>query len=150
VNRVVARFVDGRLVKGTTVDFSPGKHAFHLTLQANSSGEESITVDAKNLKALFFVRDFGGNPQHQKPSAFDVSRRSVGRKIRVEFDDGEVMLGTTNGYRPGRGGFFVEPADPDSNNERCYVLEAATREVTLIQDASSQPLGTVAMSPGYA
>jgi hypothetical protein len=29
-NRVVARFVDGRTVKGTTVDFLPGKDVIHV------------------------------------------------------------------------------------------------------------------------
>jgi len=50
----------------------------------------------------------------------------------VVFKDGEVMVGTTYGYRPGRAGFFVVPADADSNIQRCYVLTAATQEVSFI------------------
>ncbi len=36
------------------------------------------------------------------------------------------MVGTTQGYQPGRVGFFVAPADPHSNTERCFVIAAAT------------------------
>ena len=150
VNRVVARFVDGRLVKGATIDFSPGKQAFHLMLHAASPGAERVRIDTKNLKALFFVRDFAGNPQHDKQCAFSSSRRSIGRKIKVEFEDGEVLVGTTMGYRPGRGGFFLEPADPSSNNERCYIVESATREVSLVEEAALANYGAVSAVPGYA
>ena len=55
-----------------------------------------------------------------------------GKKMRVVFQDGEVLLGTTQGYQPGRPGFFLVPADPRSNNERCFVISSATREVTLL------------------
>ena len=49
------------------------------------------------------------------------------------FADGEVIVGTTQGYQPGRPGFFMVPADQADNNiERCYVVTAATSEVTLL------------------
>ena len=55
-----------------------------------------------------------------------------GRKIRVVFSDGEILIGTTQGYTPGRAGFFVVPADAATNEERCFVIAAATREVNLV------------------
>jgi hypothetical protein len=48
------------------------------------------------------------------------------------FNDGEMLLGTTTGYQPGRPGFFVVPADADSNSERCYVISAATQSVSFL------------------
>jgi hypothetical protein len=42
------------------------------------------------------------------------------------------MLGTTQGYQPGRPGFFVAPADRESNVDRCFVVTASTREVELL------------------
>jgi len=50
----------------------------------------------------------------------------------VVFKDGEVLMGTTTGYQPGRSGFFIVPADSGSNNERCYIVTAATKEVSII------------------
>jgi hypothetical protein len=43
-----------------------------------------------------------------------------------------VMVGSTQGYQPGRPGFFLIPADTQSNNERCFVVTAAAREVSFL------------------
>jgi hypothetical protein len=150
VNRVVARFVDGSVVKGSTSDFSPGKPAFHLCVSDTSHEAERVTVDTRNLKALFFVKDLAGNSQHADQGAIDSSRRSMGRALRVEFDDGEVLVGTTLGYRPDRPGFFLEPADSASNNERCYILATATRDVSFIEHAPWERFGAVSTAPRYA
>ena len=48
------------------------------------------------------------------------------------FEDGESLVGTTNSYQPGRLGFFVVPADTDSNNERWFIIASATREVAFL------------------
>ena len=132
MNRVVARFVDGRVVKGMTADFFPTKDVFHLAVTGAPPETEPMEVNRKDLKALFFVRDLDGNPGYDERKEFDPARPPAGRKIRVVFNDGEVLVGTTTGYQPGRPGFFLEPADPNSNNERCYVVTAATQEVTFI------------------
>jgi len=132
MNKVVARFADGRLVKGTTSDFVPTKDRFHVTEAAAPAGSKPVEIETKQLKALFFVKDFAGNPEHVERREFDASRPPAGRRIRVAFKDGEVLVGTTNGYAPGRPGFFLVPADESSNTERCYVVAAATREVAFL------------------
>ena len=127
-NRVVARFLNGKLVKGTTADFLPTRDVFHVQSEAGAITE----IRHGELKAIFFVRDFRGNPRHHNSNRFDPARPAQGRKIRVVFADGEVLVGTTQGYQPDRPGFFLVPADPASNNERCFVLAAATRTVALL------------------
>jgi hypothetical protein len=128
-NRVVAHYRDGSLVKGTTADFLPTRDVFHV---APVGGGLPRPVNLSELKALFFVRDFTGNPAHPKRNAFVPGKPVIGRKIRVLFLDGEEMVGTTQGYQPGRNGFFIVPADPEANTERCFVITASTREVTLL------------------
>ncbi len=125
-NRVVARYRDGRIVKGSTGDFLPARDVFHLE---PPEGGAPVLVRVSELKAIFFVRDFEGDPSHRVRNDFDASKPAVGRKMRVVFQDGEVMVGTTQGYQPGRPGFFIVPADSAANTERCYVVAAATREV---------------------
>jgi len=132
MNKVVARFVDGHMLKGFTNDFMPAKDHFHVALAEAPLGSKPVDVQTKDLKALFFVKEFAGNPQHEERKDFDPSRPVVGRKIRVLFNDGEVVVGTTQGYQPGRPGFFIVPADPNSNIERCYVVSSATREIAFI------------------
>jgi hypothetical protein len=131
VNKVVARFSDGRMVKGMTADFFPNKDLFHVTVTSGAA-VQSLEIRTNDLKALFFVKTFEGNPDYAERKAFDTSRPPVGRRIKVAFKDGEILVGTTTGYQPGRPGFFLEPADPDSNNERCYVIAAAAREITFL------------------
>ena len=132
MNKVIARFADGRMVKGMTADFFPTKDLFHVIVTEVPSGTQSVEIHTKELKALFFVKDFAGNPQYAERKDFDPSHPPVGRAIRVEFNDGEVLVGITTGYQPGRPGFFLEPADPSSNHERCYVVTAAAREVRFL------------------
>ncbi len=129
INQVVARFTDGRVIKGMTADFSPNKDAFHLT-SVLMPDAEPVEVWVKDLKGLFFVKDFDGDPEHVEANLF--SGPAVARKLRVEFGDGEVLVGTTTGYQPNRPGFFLIPADEDSNIERCYIVMASTKTVTFI------------------
>ena len=133
MNKVVARFVDGRVVKGATADFFPGKDLFHVSVATvPPDGAKPVEIHMKDLKALFFVKDFGGDPQRVTRNEFDPSRPPAGRKIKVVFKDGEVLVGTTTGYQPGRPGFFLVPADATANNERCYVVAGATREISFL------------------
>lgn len=132
VNRVVARFADGRMVKGTTADFFPGKESFHVSEAGAAPEATPVEVHTSELKALFFVKDLAGNREHVEKNAFDASRPAPGRKIKVVFTDGEVLVGTTTGYQKGRPGFFLVPADAGSNIERCYVVTAATKEISFL------------------
>lgn len=132
MNRIVARYANGVMVKGVTADFFPGRETFHVTVPTAEQGTETVEVRMKDLKAVFFVRDYAGIPTHVRKKEFEASQLYVGRRIRVVFKDGEVFNGTTQGYQPGRQGFFVVPVDTEGNTERCYVLTAATQEVTLL------------------
>jgi hypothetical protein len=132
VNKVVVRFADGRVVKGMTADFLPTKNLFHVKASTGSAGAKPEEVNTNDLKAVFFVRDFAGDPKHVESNDFDPAHPPAGRRIRVVFKDGEVLVGTTAGYQPGRPGFFLVPADSGSNVERCYIVTAATREVKFL------------------
>lgn len=132
MNKVVVRFVDGRMIKGVTADFVPAKDRFHVSLASDPVGSKPYEIMTRDLKALFFVKDYDGDPGYTERKEFDPARPPVGRPIKVEFDDGEVLVGTTQGYQPGRPGFFLEPADPDCNNERCYVFSSAARDIAFL------------------
>lgn len=132
MNKVVVRFADGRVIKGTTADFLPAKEMFHVNVSTEPVGAKPIEISKSDLKALFFVRDFSGNAKHVESNEFNPEHPPAGRRIRVLFKDGEVLVGTTTGYQPGRPGFFLVPADADSNVERCYIVTAATQEIEFI------------------
>lgn len=131
-NKIVVRYQDGRVLKGHTGDFLPTKPVFHLTLLDASQDAKALEVQMAEVKAVFFVKDFAGDAQRKKAQEFQAGKPVVGRKIRVTFRDGETLVGTTQGYDPSRAGFFVIPADATSNNERCFVVTRATRQVSFL------------------
>ena len=133
-NRVVARFLDGLTLRGTTIDFSPTRRTFRIT----DSGA-TYEVDLAKLKALFFVRDFDGNAAYKEKKGF-FSRQNHGKKVMVEFKDGEVLFGYTLSYTANGFGFFVFPGDPESNNEKVFVVHAATASVKLTPLTTSFPI----------
>jgi hypothetical protein len=128
LNRVVARFLDGRVMKGTTEDFLPNRPRFHLRPTGSSQTE---TIECRTLKAVFFVRNFTGNAERKDVPGFGhlPVEANQGKKISVQFRDGEVISGYTLAYTRERDGFFVVPADPGSNNERIYVLKHAAQKI---------------------
>jgi hypothetical protein len=79
------------------------------------------------LKAVFFVREFGGNPDHIERKSFE--EPSHGRRIEVTLLDNEVLVGTTLNYRSESTGFFIIPADARGNNLRVFVVSSAVRQV---------------------
>jgi len=128
LNRVVAHFNDGRLHKGTTQDFFPNRPRFHIQ---PADGGAAIEVRCRDLKALFFVREFAGNASRRDLRGFLSSpgETAQGKKIAVRFKDGELLCGYSLSYMPDREGFFMFPSDSGSNNLRIYVIAAATLEV---------------------
>jgi hypothetical protein len=131
-SKIVVRYQDGRVKKGFTSDFLPHKDLFHLVPMDSPPSVRPIVVSFRELKAVFFVKDFTGNPRYQDKKTFDSTRPAPGRKIQVVFKDQETLIGTTHGYEPGRSGFFIIPSDPDSNIDRCFVVSAATQEVSFL------------------
>ena len=123
--QVVVHYADGRLVKGFATDFFPNKPTFHL---AEKTSSETREIEIAELKGIFFVKTFEGNPAHQERK--DLDRAGLGKRIQVKFKDGEELIGYTSGYSPDRAGFFVFPSDPDSNNEKVFVITAATQNVS--------------------
>ena len=126
-NKVVAHLWDGRLIKGTTANFSPTREKFHITLPTGKISE----VYLQDLKAVFFVKLLEGNRSYRETKTLG-GARGVGRKARCVFSDGEVLTGFAAAYDPARVGFFLTPSDPKSNNERIFVVTAAIRNISFL------------------
>ena len=126
INKIVVRFKNGDIKKGVTGDFFPNKDAFHLQLET----KEILEVDVEELKVICFVKDFLGNKDRVDNYRDEIP--AGGRKIQVEFSDGEVLVGFTQGYSSGRTAFFVVPADLENNNDRIYVITSATKKISFL------------------
>ena len=132
-NKVVIRFLDGRIERGYTADFQPHKEIFHLVVKGEGAGR-SLAIKMANLKAVFFVKELHGmdkdRPVVKRDFADLKDQKLIGKKVRVEFLDGEVLNGITLGYSPQRRGFFFTPIDPESNNERIFAVISAVKDIS--------------------
>jgi hypothetical protein len=123
---IVARFKDGSLLRGNTSDFSPFRTSFHLELE----NAEEISVDMERLKAVFFVKD---SPEvDEQIERYKNIKDMGGKKVKVHFVDGELISGYALEYSSDHHGFFLTPDDHASNNERIFVITAATEKITFI------------------
>jgi hypothetical protein len=84
-------------------------------------GEEMKKIVVDHLKAIFFVKDFGGDKDYKEAKGPDALPGS-GKKIRVVFKDGETVSGYTHAINMEQPGFFLVPGDPKSNNERIFIV----------------------------
>ena len=128
--KIVVRYREGRLLKGFTHDFHPSRTQFTLWPSITSAPSDRMYVPTSQLKAVFFVRDFNGNPDYRDARAF--GGHSAGRRLEVTFADDEVLLGSTLNYRPDGVGFFINPADALGNNLRVFVVGSAIRHVRFL------------------
>jgi hypothetical protein len=123
-NKIILRYVDGMVEKGTTDDFFPNKDFFHFKDKDNDEYKEIVM---KDLKAVFFVKSFEGDPEHKE--RVDIERVGLGRKMVVQFKDGERLYGYTQGFSRDRAGFIFFLCDPTSNNDKAFIVAAATDKV---------------------
>ena len=129
-NKAVVAFLDGRRLKGYPFNFSAMRESFRLFPTETSRQEEGKDVLMKDLKAVFFVKSFEGHSEYHESDALDHLKH--GRKIEVVFSDGEKIVGSTEGYNAQKLGFYVFPADPNSNNIRVFVITKNTHHVRVL------------------
>lgn len=129
-NLVVARYLDGRIIKGTTYDFGPQKKTFHV-VPLGEEGQKVSEVLFSDLKAVFFVRSLEGKQDHPLTKNVSEEKGEPGTrmKVKITFLDGETLMGTTQGYTLEREGFFIVPLEEDSNNLRIFVISKAVKTV---------------------
>jgi hypothetical protein len=124
--KAVIRYADGRLIKGYANCSFPEKGLFRVLPVDSALLSREIEVSVKELKAVFFVKDLSGNPVYREKKHFTDLQHPSGRKVEVTFmDDDELLVGSTLDYDPQLPGFFVTPADPQSNNLAVFVVAAS-------------------------
>lgn len=129
-NKAVVAFLDGRRLKGYIYNFSAQKDRFRLFLEQDTLQREGTDVQMKDLKAIFFAKDFVGNSEYTESQI--LTSQNGCRKAEVTFRDGEKLVGTSDAYNPQKIGFFLVPADPRSNNLRVFVITKNTTQIRWI------------------
>lgn len=126
-SKVVVGCLDGRRLKGFIFNFLASRDHFRLFPEENSPQTAGVEIKLDTVKAVFFVKEFAGHSEHH--DHYELKAGVRGYKVEVTFRDGEKLVGTTEAYNPRNTGFFVFPADPESNNSRIFIVNRNVREV---------------------
>jgi hypothetical protein len=121
--KIVVRYKDGRIAKGYADHFDPDRP--FLRVYSDAVGDSPVRMAIDDLKAVFLVKTFEGNPDYNERKRFLKSDEALGRKVQIRFLDGEEMQGTIIGYDDQRSGFFLIPPDPESNNISLFAVSQA-------------------------
>ena len=122
--KVVLRYIDEAILKGYARNLYPHRPTFHFAAAEGTFAQE-LSVDG--LKALFLVKSFEGDPDYRERNEFVAGDMPYESKVEVTFRDGETMQGCIVGYHPEQPGFFLRPADPESNNILVLARSSAVR-----------------------
>ena len=135
--KVILRFVDGKMLKGFIRDLKIAEEYLYLEDESNHQHK----VRLKELKAIFFVRKFEGERNHLEKKSF-TGTRPGSKRVFVKFKDGETIMGNMEGDIPWEKGFFLEsmkekaftivPVDEDSNNTKILVVTTSVQDVAMI------------------
>lgn len=126
-DKVVAHFKNGSTQRGHTQDFSPEGEIFHLL--PSEGGGIPTTVRLEDLKALFYVKDYGAMRRQVDRAKRFGGPPPKGQKTVVEFRDGEKIWGFTEEYSANSRGFFFLPADPQENNMRIFIVNSSVKQI---------------------
>lgn len=139
-NLVVAKYRDGRMIKGVTYNFGPEKRFFHVIPIAEEKaggvrkGEEVVISE---LKAIFFVKSLEGRKGLPDLEGLleeeEEKEQGSAMKVKVTFTDGETLTGMTHGYSRDRQGFFLVPLEKDSNNLRIFIVFQSAKEIEILK-----------------
>ena len=129
--KVVLRRLDHGLTKGFV---DPTSYLAPSGIRMLDREGRTLSVPFNEIKGLFFVRDFDGNPHRSERKLFQSRPRLAGLWVRMLFKDKEVLEGLlpNNLVELSPEGFLVTPADVYSNNLRVFVPRAALSEMTVL------------------
>jgi len=129
--KVVVRKLDKSLVRGY-VDLRTYLSADGVELLEFEGRLVNVPLD--QIKAVFFVRNFEGNPRHPERKIFHSRPRQSGLWVRMIFKDREVLEGLTpnNLLDLDPAGFYITPPDMYSNNLRIFIPRGSLAEMEVL------------------
>jgi hypothetical protein len=124
--KVIVRFRNGAIIRGTTRNFRPETcSTFHVLTEGSAPGSPPTEIDLCQLKAVFVVKTYQGNSDYDVQNHLD-PQPGCGVVLEVQFADGETIRGQSMTFNVNGAGFWMTPVDPESNNRRIFVVRGAT------------------------
>ncbi len=133
--RVVVRFQDGSVLRGTPLQWDLTANSFQLLLDEPTADEEIAHVDFADLKAVFFVQEQGAG---RRSDAVAADRLMEEFELEVEFSDGEKLEGyALTDYTEQARRFYLVPKDDPSVVS--VLIERANAKAVLEQPRTDRP-----------
>jgi len=129
--QVVVRKLDTGLVKGFV---DPASYLRPEGLEVLDREGRLVHIPLEEVKGVFFVREFEGNPQRPERKVFHSRPRLAGLWVRMTFKDNEVLEGllANNLLAMDPLGFIVTPPDLYSNNVRMFIPRSALSGIEVL------------------
>jgi len=129
--KVVVRRLDHGLIKGF-VDSTSYLRPDGIHMLDREGRAVGVPLD--EIKGVFFVKDFDGNPQRSERKLFQSRPRLAGLWVQMTFKDKEVLEGLlpSNLVELSPEGFLLTPADLYSNNLKIFVPRTALKEINVL------------------
>ncbi len=121
LGKVVIHTRDHKIHRGFSKKEFIGKNVKIL----DESGNES-TFPLKDLKAIFFVKEFNGDPAYDEVLFLKKEKPRPWLWVHVEFEDGEMIEGKIRNSEEiinSSDGFFVWISDEYANSESVYIVK---------------------------
>jgi hypothetical protein len=129
--KVVIRKLDKTLVCGYV---DPRAYLGPDAVELLAHDGHLASIPLEQVKGVFFVRDFEGNPRRPERKVFHSRPRQSGLWVRMIFKDNEVLEGLTPNNLLGLdpAGFYISPPDMYSNNLRVFVPRRSLKEMEVL------------------
>ena len=128
--KVVVRKLDRDTLNGYV---APGNFVANGKLEILNTAGNVVAIDLKDVKAVYFVRDFGeaGAPVRK---TFANRPRTEGLWVRLKFRDNEIMEGMMSNdlTQISPEGFLINPPDMRANLQRMFVPRSALSSLTVL------------------
>ncbi len=128
--KVIVRKMDRDSVSGYV---SPAQFVHEGKLELLNTAGTVITMDLREIKGVYFVREFGDSESLTRKT-FTSRPRSEGLWVRLRFKDSEILEGLMPAdlTQTTPEGFLVNPPDQRSNTQRIFVPRTALESLTVL------------------
>lgn len=131
-HKVVAHFLTKEIKKGIAYDFTSDAAVMHLS-RTDDTGKRLVDrIDLDLVKAIFFVRDHAGNSLYKEKNEFEAGKTVYGKKLSIEFHDGEKIVGYSVSNPSQKKRFVMIPADPNGNNLKILINTETIKDLAYL------------------
>jgi len=128
--KVIVRKIDRDSLSGYV---APADFVRDGKLELLNTAGNVIGVDLREIKAVYFVREFGDSESLVRKT-FTSRPRTEGLWVRLKFRDNEIIEGLMPNdlAQQVNEGFLLNPPDLRSNTQRIFVPRAALESLTVL------------------